>query len=238
MDTRSMPHLITHLAPWLTAVAIAVGGAMTMNPALAANAAATQATPLARTLQALRAGQGVPTSFEATYTMDEQARGKSQRTVFAMRFRHAPRVSRLEVRDSDHLPVGMRLRNENGGSVRIRLPGPAGFMAMAVPSRSPFSKTLMGLYPDQLTPDAFVAALLHPANQVKQVGRETIDGQSLLVVEVTGPQAIVPGATLRIALSETRPFPVRMTLQRGEDRLVQTFGALNERPLTEAELAI
>ncbi len=191
---------------------------MTLNPAFAANAAATQATPLARTLQALRAGQGVPTSFEATYTMDEQARGKSQRTVFTMRFRHQPRVTRLEVRDSNHLPVGMRLRNENGGSVRIRLP--------------------MGLYPDQLTPDAFVAALLHPANQVKQVGRETLDGQSLLVVEVTGPQAIVPGATLRIALSETRPFPVRMTLQRGEDRLVQTFGALNERPLTEAELAI
>jgi hypothetical protein len=190
-------------------------------------------------IDALRVRRDVPTSFEATYELAERAGTKSQCTTFAMRFRLAPRASRLEVLESDHIPTGMKLRQAGGDTVRIRLPGPAGFMSMAVPARSPFSRGLTGLYPDQLTPDAFIAALLHPENRVRVLGTERHQGRTLQLVEVTGPYAIVPGATLSIGLSEDRPFPyvMRLRLPDGAE-VVQTFKSLRERPFTEQELSI
>lgn len=195
--------------------------------------------PLPRLIEALRARRDVPTAFEATYVLAERSGAKSQRTTFAMRFRLAPRASRLEVLESDHIPKGMKLRQEGGDTVRIRLPGPAGFMSMAVPARSPFSRGLSGLYPDQLTPDAFIAALLHAENRVRALGTERHQGRTLQLVEVTGPYAIVPGATLRIGLSEDRPFPYVMSLRLPDGaEVVQTFTSLRERTFTEQELAI
>jgi hypothetical protein len=215
------------------------GGAMDPSFAQPARTPVAAASSFPRLIEALRARRDVPSSFEATYELAERAGAKAQRTSFAMRFRLTPRASRLEVLESDHIPKGMRLRQEGGNTVRIRLPGPAGFMSMAVPARSPFSRGLTGLYPDQLTPDAFIAALLHPENRVRSLGTERHQGRTLQLVEVTGPYAIVPGATLRIGLSEDRPFPYVMSLRLPDGaEVVQTFTSLRERTFTEQELAI
>lgn len=179
--------------------------------------------------------QNMPTSFEATYVLEEWKGAESARTVYAMR--HAPAGSRLEVTESTSLPKGLVVTNRNTGKVRIRLPGPASFVSFEVDARAPQSKGLLGLYPADVAPDAFMDAMFDRRNTRRYEGTTTLDGRELHQFAVTGPATIAPGATLRAGFTLKRPFPYMMELTTREGhRMRQRFPVLRERAYTESSL--
>ena len=209
--------------------------ALAATPARAAD----EGAAAQRVLQALRHGAGNPAGFTATYTVEERAGDRHRRTVYDMAYRRAPFAVRLVVRESDDLSPGLAVLDTGTGRVRVKLPGLMGMLPIEVPARSERSRDLLGLYPDQVTPAAFVRALLDPASRVRALGETAIDGQPVHLLEASGPACIVPGATLRLGLDATSLVPVYLHLTRTDGaRLIQQYGHLVRRAIAPGELTL
>jgi hypothetical protein len=180
-----------------------------------------------------------PGSFESTYTTQERNLGEQKRSVYEMRFRATPRVSLLTVKDSTAIPRGFRVRDTGRQHVSVRLPPPASFVSFKVPAQSDQSKGLMGLYPDEVTPERFVQALSAPGSNVREVAGRTQERRSLRCFEGVAAQGRLKGYTLTLGVGDAPRFVYYLALKRRDGgSLVQTFTGLRARTFQETDLAI
>lgn len=188
---------------------------------------------------ALKSGERIPRSFTTLFRLEEHFQGRYQTSTWAMRFRERPRASWMELIESNHVPKGLVLLNRGDGKVTLRLPPPASFVKFDVGDRNSQSRSLMGLYPDDVSPDKFLACLQDPANQTRSLGTRVQDGLTLHLVEVRGPRTIVPGATLIIGIAEEPLFPLYTELRHPKGGSVkQTATRFQVRRLTDADFAL
>jgi len=193
--------------------------------------------PVRLALSTLAAGISQTTSFEAQYVNEERQAGERRRSAYTMKFQQQPRVSLLEVLDSTAIPRGFKVRDTGGDKVRVRLPGAVSFISMEVPARSSQSRGLLGLYPDQVTPERFLATLVDPASAVREVPGRVMDGRALRCFEAQGPRSPLPGATVLVGLGEGPSFAYYMALARPNgDTQVQTFTRFKVRTFRAGEL--
>jgi hypothetical protein len=185
----------------------------------------------------LAAGISQTTAFEARYVNEERQASERRRSSYTMKFQQRPRISLLEVLDSTTIPRGFKVRDTGGDKVRVRLPGAASFISMEVPARSSQSRGLLGLYPDQVTPERFVEALLDPASSLREVPGRIVDGRPLRCFEAQGPRSPLPGATVMVGLGDAPRFAYYMALTRPNGASqVQTFTQFKVRTFRSGEL--
>lgn len=198
------------------------------------------AAPAEGELQAVLASLSEsPGSFESTYTTKEQTPGEQQRSVYDMRFRATPRVSLLVVKDSTAIPKGFRVRDTGATDVSVRLPPPASFVSFKVAAKSDQSKGLMGLYPDEVTPERFVQALSAPGANLREVAGRVQEQRPLRCFQGEAAQGRLKGYTLTLGVGDAPRFVYYLALKRRDGgTLVQTFTGLRARTFKEADLAI
>ncbi|MEB3197976.1 MAG: hypothetical protein VKP62_12310 [Candidatus Sericytochromatia bacterium] len=177
------------------------------------------------------------TSFEARYATEERVKSDYRKTVYRMLFQQQPRVSLLEVLESNHLPKGFKVRSTGSDTVQVRLPGAVSFVRLEVAARSNQSRSLMGLYPDDVTPEKFVNILMDPSTQVRELPGRAVEGRPLRMLEALGPRAIVRGAALTVGLGEGPRFAYHLAIAQADgSRHVQTFTRLQARRFSSKEL--
>lgn len=178
-------------------------------------------------------------SFETRYTSDERHKGETRKSVYTMRFQQKPRISLLEVIESTQIPKGFKVRDTGGDKVKVRLPGAVSFISIEVPARSSQSRSLMGLYPSDITPEKFIEVLMDPNSQVREVQGRVIDGRPLRMIEAVGPRTMVRGATLTIGLGENPRFAYHLAITKPDgSSLVQTFSRFKPRKFNSSELSL
>jgi hypothetical protein len=178
-------------------------------------------------------------SFEARYVTEEKYKGEYRKSTYLMRFQQRPRISLLEVIDSTQIPTGFKVRDTGGEKVKVRLPGAISFISMEVPARSTQSRSLMGLYPNDVTPEKFIQALTDPETQVREVPGRMQDGRPLRVLEAMGPRTILPGAKLTVGLGENPRFAYHLAITRPDGSThTQTFSRFQPRKFDSSELSL
>jgi hypothetical protein len=183
-------------------------------------------------------GQAAP-SFEARYTLEEKWQGERRKSVYAMRFQQTPRISWMEVLESTQLPAGFKVRDTGGDKVKVRLPGAVSFIAIEVSARSSQSRSLMGLYPGDVTPEKFIDVLTDPLSQVREIPGRVHDGRPLRMLEAVGPRTMVRGAKVTIGLGENPRFAYYLAITKPDGSShVQTFSRFKPRKFNNSELSL
>ncbi|MEB3299581.1 MAG: hypothetical protein VKO21_08875 [Candidatus Sericytochromatia bacterium] len=124
-------------------------------------------------------------SYEALNQVQEWSGTKQQRSQSKLLFR-PPATAKTEYTSGNAVPVGMVVLSQGGPTVQIKLPGALSFVRMTVSSRDSRARTLVGLYPDEVTPAAFVQMLRHPAARLSLLGRERVGARETALVRIEG----------------------------------------------------
>jgi hypothetical protein len=128
--------------------------------------------------------------YEAVNQVQEWATGKQQRSQSKLLFR-PPSTARSEYISGNGPPVGMAVLSHGGPTVQIKLPGALSFVKMTVSSRDSRSRSLVGLYPDEITPASFARLMRQPTARLMLAGRERLGQREVALVRVEG--ARLPG---------------------------------------------
>lgn len=177
--------------------------------------------------------------FETVYNLEERRGNDYRKTSYRMRFRKSPRVSWMEVLESSHLPKGFKVRDVGQDKVSVRLPGVLRFINLDVSARSEQSKTLLGLYPPDFTPDRFTAAARRPDARVLERPESIQEGRRLRIFDVESPQAPIPGAQMVLGVGAAPDYVYYLALRRKDGAsLTQRFTQFRVRRFTEAELTL
>lgn len=129
-------------------------------------------------------------AYEAVNQVQEWASSKQQRSQAKLLFR-PPGTARSEFISGNGPPVGMAVLSHGGPTVQIKLPGALSFVKMTVSSRDSRSRSLIGLYPDEVTPASFATLMRQPTARLTIAGRERLGSRDVTLIRVEG--ARLPG---------------------------------------------
>jgi len=128
--------------------------------------------------------------YEAVNQVQEWSAGKQQRSQAKLLFR-PPSTARNEFLSGNGPPVGMAVLSQGGPTVQIKLPGALSFVKMTVSSRDSRSRSLVGLYPDEVTPASFAGLMRQPTARLVLAGRERLGQREVALIRIEG--ARLPG---------------------------------------------
>ena len=179
-----------------------------------------------------------PRAYEAVNSVQEWESGRQKRGQARLVFR-PPATARTEFIAGDANPVGMAVLSQGGPTVQIKLPGVLSFVRMTVSNHDTRARSMVGLYPDEVTPDRFYGILHRPGVRLALVGQERVGNRLATLVRAEGTNLPAGMTGIVVGFDATTGEWLLGRYFRGQQLRYETLYTRRvERSVSDAELVL